>query len=297
MRMNSIYIGQPIENPLEIKEFYTFFEDVLPPHFRFIGESHDFYEAFVIYKGRARVVVNNDSFYISEGQMFVYAPGVFHSICNDDDEVCSLQIMSFSATAFPKTKGVYDLSRSELDEIKRISSSFRECLKLISLSDTSSVDFDKPDMKALIRGVEKQREIDSAILKKKIEIFLLEVIFKNETISSVESNASTDELSAVLGCLKDNLYGKITTVDVARSTLMSVPYIERLFHEYMGMGVMKYYNIMKMQEALNLLNKGHPIKDVSAMLGFANQNYFSTAFKKHFGSPPRNAMNKNTKTI
>ena len=286
-KINSLYVGQPVENPLEIKEFYTFFENVIPPNFKSMGERHDFYEAFVIYEGRVRVILGNYSFYIEKGQMFVYTPGIFHSICNDDVTDCKLQIMSFSATSFPKTNGIYDLSPEKMNELKCISAAFQECLKIISLSDIRNVDFAKSDHKAFVRGVQDQRGLDSAILKKKLEIFLLEVLSSNDITSANNESASKDGLSIILDVLKENLYGRITTDDIAKATLMSVPYIEKILHTYMGMGVMKYYNIMKMQEALNLLNKGHSVKDISIMLGFANQNYFSTVFKKYFGFPPR----------
>ena len=286
-KINSLYVGQPVENPLEIKEFYTFFENTIPPDFKSIGERHDFYEAFAIYEGRVRVIIGNDSFYIEEGQMFVYTPGVFHSICNDDVTDCKLQIISFSASSFPKTNGIYDLSFEKINELKNISTAFQECLKIISLSDISDTDFVKSDRKAFVRGVQDQRGLDSAILKKKLEIFLLEVLSSNDITSTKHEKASKDALAIILDVLKENLYGRITTADIAKATLMSVPYIEKILHAYMGMGVMKYYNVMKMQEALNLLNKEHSVKDISIMLGFANQNYFSTAFKKHFGFPPR----------
>ena len=292
-KMNSLYIGQPVENLLEIKEFYTFFEDILPPHHKSIDERHDFYEAFVIYKGRVRVIVDNNSFHIKKGQLYVYTPGVFHSICNDDEEDCSLQIMSFSAKYFPKTGGIYNLSQEKTDELKQIATAFHECLRLLSLSDIRGDKFTNSNRGAFVRGIENQRECDTSILKKKLEIFFLEVLSSNNISVSDAKNKSQDALSIILSTLKDNLYGRITTADIAKSTLMSIPHIEKIIHEYLGIGVMKYYNIMKMQEALNLLHKGYPVKDVSNMLGFDNQNYFSTVFKKHYGFPPRNVIRHN----
>ena len=290
-KMNSLYVGQPIENLLEIKEFYTFFEDVLPPHYKSIDERHDFYEAFVIYEGKVRVIVDNDSFYMKKGQLYVYTPGVFHSICNDDETDCYLQIMSFSAKSFPQTKGIYNLSQERIDELKQMASSFHECLMLLSLRDIRGDKFTNFNTGAFVRGIESQRELDTSVLKKKLEIFLLEVLSSNNTSTPIQNEESKDALSIILSTLKDNLYSRITTTEIAKITLMSVPYIEKTIHEYLGIGVMKYYNIMKMQEALNLLSKGNSVKNVSNILGFTNQNYFSTVFNKHFGFPPSNVKN------
>ena len=289
-RMNSLYIGQPVENLLEIKEFYTFFEDILPPSHKSFGERHDFYEVFVIYEGRARVIVENNSFHINKGELYVYTPGVFHTICNDDKEDCHLQIMSFSAKCFPKVHGIYSLSQEKIDELKQISTAFHECFRLLSLSDIRGDKFKNSSIGAYVRGIETKREHDISILKKKMEIFLLEILSSNNASVSAK-NEPQDALSIILSALKDNLYGRITTADIAKITMMSVPYIEKTIHYHFGIGVVKYYTIMKMQEALNLLSKGNSVKEVSHMLGFTNQNYFSTVFKKHFGFPPSNVKN------
>lgn len=292
-KMNSFYIGQPVENLLEIKQFYTFFDDILPPNHKSFGDRHDFYEMLVIYEGSARVTVGNNSFHINKGELYVYTPGVFHIICNDDKEEknCHLQIMSFSAEYFPKTRGVYSLSQEKIDELKQLSTAFHECFRLLSLSDIMGGEFKNSNRRAYVRGIESKREHDISILKKKFEIFLLEILSSNNASVSVEKDEPQDALSIILSALKDNLYGRITTTDIAKITMMSVPYIEKTIHDHLGIGVMKYYTIMKMQEALNLLSKGNSVKEVSNILGFANQNYFSTVFNKHFGFSPSNVKN------
>ena len=228
-KMNSFYIGQPVENLLEIKEFYTFFDDILPPNHKSFGERHDFYEMFVIYEGSARVTVGNNSFHINKGELYVYTPGVFHIICNDDKEEknCHLQIMSFSAEYFPKTRGVYNLSQEKIDELKQLSTAFHECFRLLSLSDIMGGKFKNSNRRAFVRGIESKREHDISILKKKFEIFLLEILSSNNASVPVEKDEPQDALSIILSALKDNLYGRITTTDIAKITMMSVPYIEK----------------------------------------------------------------------
>ena len=45
---------------------------------------------------------------------------------------------------------------------------------------------------------------------------------------------------------------------------------------------------MKMESALEHLRHGESVCETAARLGYANQFVFSRAFKKHFGSSPKN---------
>ena len=50
--------------------------------------------------------------------------------------------------------------------------------------------------------------------------------------------------------------------------------------------MMKYYESIKMKRARELLDKGYMVKEVAFELGYGDQNYFSTAYKRFFGAPP-----------
>ncbi|WP_416334080.1 two-component regulator propeller domain-containing protein [Bacteroides pyogenes] len=47
-----------------------------------------------------------------------------------------------------------------------------------------------------------------------------------------------------------------------------------------------FITIIRMQKAAELLQRGEPIQDVAVKIGLSDANYFSTAFKKHYGVPP-----------
>ena len=52
------------------------------------------------------------------------------------------------------------------------------------------------------------------------------------------------------------------------------------------MGIHKYLLKLKTAAAIQLLQQGCSVNEVSRQLGFANQNYFSTVFKRETGLPP-----------
>ena len=59
-----------------------------------------------------------------------------------------------------------------------------------------------------------------------------------------------------------------------------------IFRKYAGKGVMSYFNLMKIKKAIVYLQEGKSVKETALMLGFSDQNYFNTVFKRMIGVPP-----------
>lgn len=77
--------------------------------------------------------------------------------------------------------------------------------------------------------------------------------------------------------------------DMAKRLGMSVSSLERACKRELNVSVARALMNFRMQEALELVRHTRtPIKEVSELLGFANQNHFSSAFRKHFGHAPTN---------
>lgn len=75
--------------------------------------------------------------------------------------------------------------------------------------------------------------------------------------------------------------------EVARSASLSVARFITLFREYTGMTPMDYVEKQRMARAQELILLGyHSIKEISALVGYADPAYFSKRFKHHFRLPP-----------
>ena len=86
--------------------------------------------------------------------------------------------------------------------------------------------------------------------------------------------------------MKKNIGKMLSVDDIAKLCSMSRSNVKRVFAKYSGMGVIEYFNDMKVKRAKKLLREGMSIKEVSLALGFYNQNYFSTMFKRIDGVSP-----------
>ena len=65
-----------------------------------------------------------------------------------------------------------------------------------------------------------------------------------------------------------------------------------LFKTYAGISPKSYYNLMRVQKATELLNKGDSVTEVSLAMNFSSSNYFSVFFKRETGSPPSKQYRK-----
>lgn len=86
----------------------------------------------------------------------------------------------------------------------------------------------------------------------------------------------------------ENYSGKITCADVAYAVSYSEAHLRHIFSVECGRSIMEYINDVRLSRAAEMLkNTKYGITDVAFSCGFTDSNYFSTAFKKKYGMPPK----------
>ena len=78
----------------------------------------------------------------------------------------------------------------------------------------------------------------------------------------------------------------ISLEDVAKALSVRKSTLKQTFKKYTGIGIKQYFNDMKVEYAKVLLKEKHTAAEVSEILSYSSQNYFSMAFKKHTGVSP-----------
>ena len=260
-----------VKNAVEIQTVYTAFNQHFAKDFSFNGESHDFWETVFVLDGKVGITADNDVYSLGSGQMLFHKPMEFHRIRSEGGTEPTVIIFSFSASDMPKLKKrVYAVSEEGLEEVKAI------------LEMTA-------DIFALKDGrlcVDPERELDARLSLKRLEVLLLTVIVSDETEEIREISRGTESYRRIVDTMKKNIGSTLSVDDIARLCNMSRSNVKRVFSKYSGMGVIEYFNEMKVKRAKKLLREGMSIKEVSSALGFDNQNYFSTMFKRIDGVSP-----------
>jgi two-component system response regulator YesN len=75
--------------------------------------------------------------------------------------------------------------------------------------------------------------------------------------------------------------------DFAEKYYISKEYLSKAFKEEFGYGIYEYALKVRMEHAIAMLDDdSNKIKDISIMLGYKDNNYFSKAFKSYYGISP-----------
>ena len=100
--------------------------------------------------------------------------------------------------------------------------------------------------------------------------------------------AKSQYLNRVITYMREHLQENLTLTQIAREAGLSESYLNAVFKECIKCAPMDYDINMKMEQACYLLcNTDLHIYQVAQHLGYENQYYFSRAFKKVLGVPPK----------
>ena len=109
---------------------------------------------------------------------------------------------------------------------------------------------------------------------------------KNASDNGIVESSAAMRYSEIVNVLQEHLHESLSAEEIAKLCNMSLSNLKKIFTKYAGMGVSRYFAEMKMRHAVTLLKEGKRVGEVAAALGFADQNYFSTAFRRVMGVPP-----------
>ena len=120
----------------------------------------------------------------------------------------------------------------------------------------------------------------------RMEYLLSSVLSSESILHSQKVSASEENYLRIVEAIRGNLYKRKSVSELARLCNMSTSNAKRVFAKYAGCGISEYYNEAVVGEAGKLLLSGEGVGDISKKLGFKNQNYFSSFFKRIVGKTP-----------
>lgn len=96
-------------------------------------------------------------------------------------------------------------------------------------------------------------------------------------------------LNSVMRTLSDTQLNRFPTIDaLSRMAMMSSTKLKTRFKQTYGMKLYEFYNHHRLQAAKEMLKTGnYSVKQVGVNIGFSNLSNFAKAFKKEFGTLPK----------
>ena len=93
-------------------------------------------------------------------------------------------------------------------------------------------------------------------------------------------------IDRVVEYVQENYRSSLSVKELADYAHVSESYLSRLMSSHIGIPPMKYVNTIRIENAKQALKSDTPIAQIAALVGFMEQKYFSTVFKRETGLTP-----------
>lgn len=267
---NTEYVLCSLEKVLEVREAVTLIDACREPDFYFEGERHNFWELVYVLEGKVGITADERIYTLAAGDIIFHKPMEFHRIWSSEGTQPHVYILSFTA----KGEGMKRLEQSSF----QLEEKSRSLLEALVQTGKRAFLLEEGAVRDVRDAGESQRYGNL------LELFLLEAGSGRDVASEKSEEARMFE--QIMGVLNRNVYGRISVEEVARQCHLSVSCVKKRFHKYTGMGVAGYFHKLKMKKAMELLEQGCSVGEVSERLSFSSPFYFSSVFKKETGMSP-----------
>ena len=254
--------------------------DVLKFSNRTFDRTIQHHELIFITGGKGHIILQHKRYEFKEGTLLYICPNVQYSIRPDAKESVYGFAVHFSYATVGCNSDKWDITKDN----DRISLDFVQILKdYYQINDT---------FKKLVEGWNAKLPGYEFITKTLLQQLLFE-IFLN--IRKNSQNYSTSlKVDKIIKYMQHNINTRLTLADLSNLVQLSSTYLTRIFKETTGYSVIKFFNKIKVDKAKELIIEGDKkIKEVSQILGFTDEFYFSRIFKKIEGISPTEFYRRN----
>lgn len=253
-----------------VNGFYSAFVKEYDADFRFQGESHDPWELACILSGEAGITSGTRLYECKAGDVMIHPPGIFHSMWSKNNEKVRFLTIGFIGEGLTGVvpRGKFVLTESEKQLVSLLREKLEQCGTGEELHDGDI-------------GAE-----DAQIIKNLLEVLVLTLYNRRRETAETASGRDTVRFAAIADYLKQRLCEPLDIPQICRDCRIGKSALKTLFHRYTGLGVMKYYNYLRVHHAVKLLGQGLSMAEIAETMGFSSQNYFSTFFKRETGVTP-----------
>lgn len=252
----------PIPRSPDITSFHFSLDRIFGKGYDFAGESHPFYEIVYVLSGIVGITAGEKFYILTAGQCLMHTPDEFHRIRAEQESEPHVINLSFHADLLPLPSDgrIYEPSDVLREEFLEIAAEVQEGLH------TSN------------------REL-LAVQRVRLERWLI-LAFQNGHENGASSSSGALCYAEIVRLMQEHLSENLQAGDIAKISRMSLSKLKKIFASYAGMGVARYFTEMKMRHAAELLRAGARVGETAAALGYADQNYFNTVFRRVMGVSP-----------
>ncbi|MGB3159815.1 MAG: AraC family transcriptional regulator [Carnobacterium sp.] len=137
-------------------------------------------------------------------------------------------------------------------------------------------------LKKLVEEVQNQKKSYAIITQSLLDILLIKILRKNTLIVEKSENQKlTKEINEIKKYIENSFREEINLDSLAKISHLNKYYLAHSFKSIIGISPIEYLiNIRIRESKIILKTTNYPISDVSAIIGFSSQSFFSQSFKR-----------------
>lgn len=256
------------------------------PRFTNTFHFHHGYEVILIVKSAGHVYVGNKVMNYSEGEIFMFGPGLVHCFSSDNlprgaGEVAHAIVVQFTGDFMGKD--FFDTL-----ELRKVKELLQQSLYGIKFSNSQS------SLSALFFGFRPNQQMKNLILLLQIleELSLRSkdsaVLLTDDSGKTRYKESDSKKLASIFNYVFENYQQEVDIRVAASLACMSEAAFCRYFKRSTGKTFSQFVNEIRISHATRLLiGKEDNITDICYACGFDNVSYFNRQFKIHQGITPR----------
>ncbi len=275
MKLN--YTKYRLTNFISINKIVTIHYYEFSKDFTFEGESHNFWEMVYVDKGQVNISAGSKEFTLKQGQVAFHKPNEFHTICADGINAADVFVIAFVCSS-----AAMEFFKSNITPLsqrlkKQMFSIIDECLSTFEVMPITGVELVMKDNAPL--GSQQMIRIH---LEEFLILLMREATAReNPGFFPTKESMENHIVSQMISTIEEKIYSRISVYELCQEMNYSRAYLAKIFKASTGLSIGEYITKLKIKEAKKLIrNDSYTFSQISDMLCFDNQHYFSRVFKK-----------------
>ena len=240
--------------------------------------THDTYEIFLFLEGKAVYYVEGTDYPLKRGDLLVMRRNESHYISIDENYPYKRYIINFK-------KEIVDQIDPNGELLKpfenRESGKLNLYRKKDFLSETYLLLFEK---------INRCEGNPNLTLLTNFYPLLNEILIAYENRLDFNSSGKESLSRSIINFINTNLTGEISLDDICKNFFISKASLCRTFKKTTGTTVWEYITIKRLTIAYRMIESGISANEAAVQSGFSDYSVFYRAFKKAYGTSPKNVL-------
>lgn len=232
--------------------------------------SHHFTELFYVLRGEGSFIVENERFNVKEDDFITVNPNVLHTEVGKEGSPLEYIVLGIEGLLFAeqnakeKQKGYtllnyYDYKHEILFYLK-----------------------------TLVQEIEEKDSNYESVCQNLLEVLVINMLRRtNKSLSVTTTKRTNKECAFIKEYIDQHFTEELTLEALADLTYINKYYLAHAFKKYIGISPINYMIQKRLEEAKSLLETtNYSISQISNIVGFSSQSYFSQVFQKNTKMSP-----------